>query len=304
MKVSVLLLTHNEESNISSCLAALAWCDDVVVVDSGSTDRTVEIARSHGARILLRPFDDFAHQRNFGLEHGEFRNEWVLHLDADEIVTAYFIEQMNTLIAPLGVDAWRVPSKTMLLGQWLRHAGMYPSYQVRLGLRDRLRFQQVGHGQREALSPERIATFPEPYLHYNFSHGMRRWLEKHVRYARDEARLILQDRSGVTPTDGQHDVSSRRRTLKRLASHLPLWLRPGARMFYILVVRQGIRDGRAGLFYALMLAIYEGMIAVFAYDLILGGTHRNVARSEAVVEASRIEESVAAITAPAGGQDA
>jgi glycosyltransferase involved in cell wall biosynthesis len=270
VKVSVLLLAHNEEANIPSCLAALAWCDDVVVVDSGSTDRTVEIARSYGARVLFRPFDDFATQRNFGLEHGEFRNDWILHLDADEIVTPAFVERLTDLQPEAGIDAWRVPSKTMLLGRWLRHAGMYPSYQVRLGHVERLRFQQVGHGQREALPSERVATFSEPYLHYNFSHGMRRWLEKHVGYALAEARLILQDRSRAMSVNRGDDPSARRRRLKSLSHRLPLWLRPAARMFYILVIQQGIRDGRAGLFYALMLSVYEGMIAVFAYDIMLG----------------------------------
>ena len=87
MKVSVLLLTFNEEGNLPRCLNALEWCDDIIVVDFGSTDRTVGLARQGRARVLHRPFDDFASQRNFGLSEGLPKHEWVLHLDADEVVT-------------------------------------------------------------------------------------------------------------------------------------------------------------------------------------------------------------------------
>jgi hypothetical protein len=269
VKVSTLILTLNEERNLPACLTALSWCDDIVVLDSGSTDTTLEIARAHGARILDRKFDTFAGQRNFGLEAGVFRHEWVLHLDADEVVTPAFVAQLTTLAPAPGVDAWRVPSKTMLFGRWLKHAGMYPTYQVRLGHRDRLRFKQVGHGQREDLPAERVATFAEPYLHYNFSHGMRSWLLKHVRYAEDEAREIIIRRNGAYKENVGSDATSRRRGAKALAARLPLWLRPIARVVYVLVLRQGFRDGRAGLAYAIMMGVYEGMTAIFVYDALL-----------------------------------
>lgn len=89
MKVSVLLLTMNEERNLPRCLDALSWCDDIALVDSGSTDETIEIARARNVRVLMiNPFQDFAAQRNFGLREAGFRHHWVLHLDADEVATA------------------------------------------------------------------------------------------------------------------------------------------------------------------------------------------------------------------------
>lgn len=269
MKVSVLVLTYNEEENLPRCLEALTWCDDLVVLDSGSTDRTVEIARLFGSRVLSRPFDTFAEQRNFGLSAGDFRHEWVLHLDADEVVTDEFRSALDRLEATPGVWAYRVPSKLMLLGQWLRHAGMYPTYQVRLGHRDRLRFKQVGHGQREDLPASSVATFVEPYLHYNFSHGLSAWFIKHVRYAREEAELAIAQR-GESGAPELGDVfrgsTGRRRAAKVFAGRLPWMLRPILRFFYIMIIRQGFRDGRAGLTYAIMLSVYEGMIAAFGYE--------------------------------------
>ena len=168
MTPSVVVLTFNEERNIERCLSSLGDLNDVVVIDSGSTDRTVALAEAAGARVLHRAFDDFAGQRNHALEHGDLRNEWVLHLDADEELTDEFRAELARLIGRDDLDGYRVPSKTMLNGQWLRRAGMYPTYQVRIGHRDRLRFVQVGHGQREASPPERIGTFDVPYLHHNF----------------------------------------------------------------------------------------------------------------------------------------
>lgn len=272
MQTSVLLLTFNEEKNLPSCLTGLGWCDDIVVVDSGSTDRTVEIAEAHGARILTRPFDDFARQRNFGLDEGSFRHEWVLHLDADEICPPDFVEALKSLSPANGTDAYHVPSKMMLFGQWLRHAGMYPTYQVRLGHRDRLRFVQVGHGQREDLPAERVGTFEVPYLHYSFANGIFSWLNKHVRYARDEAALIRSLRTGSNDGAGIHGASGRRRAAKATAAKLPAALRPLARFFYVYFLKQGFRDGKAGFAYAFMLSVYEGMTAIFVMDAMLGGS--------------------------------
>lgn len=264
MQVSVLLLTFNEEQNLPRCFEALAWCDDIIVIDSGSTDETVELARRQGARVLYRKFDDFASQRNFGLNEGLPRHEWVLHLDADEVVTESFVRELTALEPSPGIHAYHVPSKLMLHERWLRHAGMYPVYQVRLGHRDKLRFKQVGHGQREDLPAGQVGVFQEPYLHYNFSHGLAAWLRKHVKYAEEEARqirMVLASARGAT-----NSVVARRRAIKSLSRYLPYVLRPFARAFYMLIVKRAFLDGRAGLLYVGMVCTYEAMIALFLYD--------------------------------------
>jgi glycosyltransferase involved in cell wall biosynthesis len=263
MNVSVLLLTHNEAINLPRCLDALRWCDDIVTVDSGSTDGTIEIAEKRGVRVLRRAFDDFASQRNHGIENGQFRHEWILHLDADEVVTPELAKRLAEFAPPETVDAYLLPSKTIFRGKWLRHAGMYPAYQARLGRRDKLRFKLVGHGQREDLAPGRLATIDEPYLHFAFSHGPRAWLEKHLRYAADEVRD--RDKGHVVLRDLlSRDPVLRRRTLKLAGGSVPRTLRPAARFVYVYVLRGGFLDGRAGLHYAFMLAVYEGMQSVLA----------------------------------------
>lgn len=267
MKVSALLLALNEERNLPACLEALSWCDDIVVVDSGSTDETVAIAKKFGARVLVRRFDNFASQRNWGLENGEFRHDWVLHLDADEVSTPQFEQALASLEPPHDIDAYQVPSKTMFFGIWLRRAGMWPSYQVRLGRRDILRFVQVGHGQREDLPDERVGVFPEAYLHFSFSRGLAAWLKQHLRYAEDEVEQMCKTRfgSGAQPNRGG-GVTAGRRNLKGMVSRLPLTLRPLLKFCYVYFVRLGFLEGKRGFAYAFMLGVYEGMIAIIAMD--------------------------------------
>ena len=262
--VSVLILTLNEADNLPRCLDALAWCDDVVVLDSGSTDGTVELARARGARVLERPFDDFATQRNFGIDAGDWRHEWILHLDADEVVTPDLVEELARRVGRETFLAYRLPSRLMFMGQWLRHCGDYPAYQVRLGRRDALRFHQVGHGQREALAPDQVGTFEADYLHYSFSKGLGDWFARHNRYSDDEARHALglaQAGGGFRPGDLlSGDRTTRRRALKDLAANLPL--RGTLRLLHLFVLRGGFRDGRAGWIYCRMMSVYEQMIAI------------------------------------------
>ena len=273
MGISVLLLTLNEAANLPACMAALAWADDVVVLDSFSQDETLAVAVRLGARIYQRAFDDFAGQRNYALDQIPFQHEWVLHLDADEIVTPALRAEMEAAVAAGRYDAWRVPSKMMFMGRWLRYSGLYPSYQVRLGHRDRFRFKQVGHGQREDLAPERIGTLTEPYLHYSFSKGLSDWVDKHNRYASAEAREAVRllasggglDWAGLVA----REPTRRRRALKALSIRLPL--RPLLRFLYMYVLRRGFLDGRAGLTYCRLLAIYEYLIVLKTRELRAGG---------------------------------
>jgi glycosyltransferase involved in cell wall biosynthesis len=142
--ISVVILALNEELNLPRCLEAISWCDDVLIVDSFSSDATLEIAAGHGVRVVQRAFDSFAGQRNFAVEHCELRHEWIFHLDADEVMTPDLSADVLERIAGTDKDAYRVSSKLMFHGKFLRHTGLFPWYQVRLGRRGKLPFTQVG----------------------------------------------------------------------------------------------------------------------------------------------------------------
>ncbi|HTV48110.1 MAG TPA: glycosyltransferase family 2 protein [Phycisphaerae bacterium] len=260
--ISVLIITYNEEINIARCLDSLKWSDDILVLDSFSTDRTVEIATAKGARILKNRFVNFAQQRNFGLINGNLKHDWILHLDADEVVTPELQRELQENATGGKKDAYRLASKMIFQGRWLKHSGLYPSYQVRFGKRDRLNFIQAGHGQRESLPPETIGTLREPLLHYSFSKGIQDWLERHNRYSTTEAEKFLEN-TGVQKVDWAglfSDAPRRRRALKDISGFLPC--RSALRFIYMYFLRLGFLDGRAGFTYCRLLAIYEYFIVL------------------------------------------
>jgi len=259
LPVSVLILTLNESGNIARCMNAVAWSDDIVVLDSFSTDETPVRAAALGARVHQRAFDTFADQRNYAIDAIGFRHDWVLHLDADEVVTDELRNEIAEVIQRDRYAAYRIASKLMFMGKWLRFSGMYPTYQVRLGRKDALRFQQVGHGQRETLEAARIGTLKAPYLHFGFSKGIADWIERHNRYSSDEARqglrVLQENRVGLAGLFSLGDPVRRRRALKQLSVRLPC--RPMLRFLYMYFLRLGFLDGRAGWVYCRLLAMYE-----------------------------------------------
>jgi hypothetical protein len=147
---------------------------------------------------------------------------------------------------------------------------MWPGYQVRIGHVERLKFTMAGHGQREIVPSDRVSTFPVPLLHYTFSHGLKASLEKHVRYADDEARANLNRlpaRGAIRAALFGSDSVERRRGAKALASLVPLFARPIVRFLYIYVYRLGFLDGITGFVYAFLVSVYEGMIALLIYEM-------------------------------------
>lgn len=265
--ISVVILTHNEETNIGRCLDAVSWSDDILVVDSFSDDRTVEISKRYGARVIQRAFKDFSSQRNFASEQGELKHEWVLHLDADEIVTPELRAELSEAVFG-GKDAYRVSSKLIFCGKFLRHAGLFPWYQVRFGRKQALRFKQVGHGQRETLEPSRIGTLKSSLLHFNFSKGLSAWIERHNRYSTAEAYQNVYgyaDDDVSIPDLFSFATDRRRRAAKKLFRRLP-W-RATIRFVYMYLLRGGILDGRPGLTYCRLLAWYEWLIVLKEREL-------------------------------------
>lgn len=256
---SVLILTLNEEENLPRCLASLAGVDDVVVLDSGSTDRTQDLARAAGARVFTRAFDNFADQRNYAQHSLSFRHRWVFHLDADEEMTPGLVKECAAACTRADLDGFFAAPKMIFRGRWIRHCTDYPAYQARLVRVPEFRFIQVGHGQREA--PDlRLGQLTENYLHHVPSDAAE-WLAKHRRYAREEAEEILRNRSTANkrPKLLSSDPLERRRAVKSLSHRLPF--RGPARFIYQYFLRGGFLDGRAGLLYCTWLARYEGYIA-------------------------------------------
>ncbi len=260
--VSIVVLTLNERVNIADCLESCDWCDDVHVLDSGSTDGTRELAESLGASVHVNPFESFGKQRNWAIDNIPLKHDWVFHLDADERFTPELVREIAELLREdPPFDGYHVPHKLMFMGRWLKRAGGYPTYQMRLFHKSRMRFIDHGHGQREA--PEtRVGTVGEPYLHHVFSKGLYDWLDKHNRYSSLEALQVIKQAGHRTRLSDitASDPVRRRRAWKELGYRLPA--RPTLRMFMTLFVLGGIFEGRPARTYARLLAMYEEMISL------------------------------------------
>ena len=254
---SVVILTLNEERDLPGCLASVAGCDDIVVLDSGSTDATVKLARGAGARVFVRGFDSFAGQRNYANASIPFRHPWVFHLDADEQMTPELhAECLGVASSTTDRDGYYAAPKMLWEQQWIPHCTDYPAWQARFVKVPGFRFIDVGHGQREA--PEmRMGRLENSYLHHLSSGGDEEWLTKHRRYARVEAQAFLGQQRGFRLAEVfARDRLRRRRALKHLSYRLPF--RSAARFIYQYFLRRGFQDGAAGLHYCRLLAQYEG----------------------------------------------
>ena len=258
---SVLILTLNEERKLPACLASAAGCDDVVVLDSGSADHTVAVAREAGARVLVNPFENFAQQRNYAHRAIEFRHPWVFHLDADEQMTAELRAECAAYRGDEPLDGCYVAPRMLWAGRWIPHCTDYPAWQARFVKARGFEFVQAGHGQREAPSM-RMDRLRTNYLHDLSADGVDGWLAKHRRYAREEAAAFLAGDTGkgwLRRALLAGSPLARRRALKHLSYHLPG--RPALRFIYQYLLRGGFLDGSAGYHYCRLLARYEGFAA-------------------------------------------
>ncbi len=261
---SVIVLTHNEADNIAPCLSLLSGFGEIIVVDSGSTDGTLDRLREDfpHVRVLHHPFEDFGRQRNWALDHGHPQYEWVLFLDADERCTRECADAIAAAISsPDSHVGFFLCYRNLFLGRWIKHCTMYPTWQLRLLKRGRVRYQKEGHGQREVMSGS-AGYIHTPYDHLGFSKGIANWIARHNEYSSNEIELItrLAGSSFSISTLFTRDPVARRRALKQLAARAPL--RPLARFLYLYIVRRGFLDGRPGLLFCLLRVAHELHIVV------------------------------------------
>ena len=254
--LTALILTYNEQENISRALDSISWIPQIIVVDSYSTDETVKLASGYSnVTVVQRAFDSFANQCNFGLEH--VTTDWVLSLDADYVVTPELREQIRMLDPNSSVAGYSVDFRYCIFGQPLR-ASLYPARTV-LYRRKLAQYRDEGHGHRVTVDGQ-IEKLPGKIDHDDRK-PLSRWIESQDRYARLEARYLLNADSGLSVNG--HQLSGGTRELKpqdRL--RLAIYFAPIVMFFYLLFGRGLILDGWRGWYYVVQRTIAEFLLSI------------------------------------------
>lgn len=268
--ISVLILTKNEQADLPGCLESVKWCDNVTVFDSFSDDKTVEIALNAGANVVQRNFDNWSAHQNWGLANISFKYSWVLYIDADERVSESLYDNLKEFNPGNdSIVAYEIQRRDFAWdGRWLKYSQMSPYY-LRLFKPEKMRYERL-------VNPLSIPDGPigkiEGFLdHYPFSKGIRFWLNRHLGYADLEASTRIDDIKGKTNFSFRKALFSKDFTEKRyhqkgLFYKMPL--RPFIKWFYMVVVRRAFLDGKAGLSYSMLQAIYEYFIVLKTREML------------------------------------
>lgn len=265
---AIYILTYNEEIDIGECIESALLSDDVIVVDSFSTDRTVEIAQQYPVQVVQHRFESHGKQRTWMLESVKTKYDWIYILEADERMTPELFQECLAIAQSPEHVGYYVAERVMFMGRWIPNSTQYPRYQLRLLQKGKVWFTDYGHTEREVCEGS-TGFIKETYPHYTSGKGLSRWLEKHNRYSTDEAAETLKQlQSGTVNWQalffGTSEVE-RRHALKDLSLRLPL--RPLIRFLYMYFLLKGFLDGQAGFRWCVLQAFYEYLIILKAWEL-------------------------------------
>ncbi|MEO0514403.1 MAG: glycosyltransferase family 2 protein [Planctomycetota bacterium] len=262
LPISILLLVKNEEEHLPEVLKSVEGFGEVVVVDSMSTDRTVEIAEQHGCRVVQRVFDDWATHQNWVVENVDFKHEWIFSLDADERMTPAVKKEVAAIASqdPPPHRAYYCERDNFLFGQCLRHA-LSGAVVMRFYQPKEVRFARRVNQQPVLKEP--AGYLKNRFIHYHFSRGFSQWFSKHNLYSTWEAMEWIEAEQ-KTPISFKalfsRDWNTRVQALKRLSFALPF--RPALKFFYLYLWRLGFLDGRPGFHCCMLMGIFEYMIGL------------------------------------------
>jgi glycosyltransferase involved in cell wall biosynthesis len=232
MTLSVAIITLNEEKNIEACLETVKWANEIVLVDSGSTDKTLEKARAYTSKIYSHPFKDFSSQKNEAIKHAT--QDWVFILDADERVTPALAQEINETIQKNQLTAYKVKRLTHFFQKPLRHSGTQNDAPIRLFPRGRAHYDQPVHEQIVTDLPVRSLT------HY---------LEHHTTKDRAQYNYKLQQYIPL-------EIQAMKQNNKK-PSWIKMLLQPPAKFIFLYFFKLGFMDGSTGLQFALLSAYYD-----------------------------------------------
>jgi glycosyltransferase involved in cell wall biosynthesis len=245
--LSAFIITLNQEAAIGECLASVSFADDIVVVDTGSTDRTVEIARGYTDRVFTASWQGFGRTKNYALD--QTRGDWVFSLDTDERVPAALKDEIRAVVQADGpFSGYRVPRKNYFCGRWIRHLGWYPDYTLRLFRRGQGRFRnREVHEEVVVTGP--VGTLTTPLEHYSYN-SVGEYVSRMDRYARLAAVELA--KNGQRPYPGE------------------LVYRPFFAFLHLYLFRRGFLEGTTGYTLAVLMSLYKFLKYYYLRELAHG----------------------------------
>lgn len=254
---TILLLTYNESANLPACLKSLEEVNvPIFVVDSYSTDNTLDILTSHGIKYVQHPFENYAKQRNWSQENNPYKTEWVFHLDAGERFTSELVAWLNTSFDPKGaVDGYMFSRRTLIFGKWVKYGGHYPNFHLRLyrwqkgNCEDKVYDQHFvvnGDSKTVKAGVDIIDTVMDSWQSFSIGHA--RWSV----FEAIEILAATEEKGEVKPKLFGSPIEQRRWLKNNVFQKSPLFLRAFLYFFYRYFLRLGFLDGATGLAFHLL----------------------------------------------------
>jgi len=246
--ISVIILTYNEELNLENCLKSISdWANEILIVDSYSTDKTLEIAKKYGAKITQHPFENQARQFNWALDSLKIKNDWILRLDADEYLTKELKQEIGDVLAKesisinqlnqhksAAVNGYYIKRRVYFMGRWIKHGGYYPTWFLRLFRKGKAKSEIRKVDEHVVLTEGEAGKLKNDFIHDDRK-DLTWWTDNHNDYSSREAADFLSE-----------DYGSRK---KRYYYRLPMFCRAFLYFIYRYFFRLGFLDGKQGLIY-------------------------------------------------------
>ena len=273
MGISFIILSFNSKETINATLqSACRVSDDVHIVDSFSTDNTLEIARRYGANIVQHEFENYSVQRNWAIDTLSLKYEWQLHLDADERLSDGLVEEMNSLksLLPENVNGYYIPRLVHFLGRPIRHGGMFPIWHMRLFRNGTGRCEKRCYDQHFYVNGA-TSRLTQPMID-DHRMSLSEWVKRHNQWADAEVEeLLLIEKDGAIEGRIQGVPVEKKRALRGFYYCMPIFVRPFLLFLYRYVFRLGLLDGQAGLiFFVLQTFWFRFLIDAKLFERRLG----------------------------------
>lgn len=272
--ISAIVLTYNEELNIENCLQGLCdWATEIFIVDSGSQDRTLEIAEKYKAKVFSHSFKTHAKQWNWAFQNLPIASEWILALDADQRLTPELWEEITEVLKspPRDIDGFYLCRRQIFRGRWIRHGGYYPKHLLKLFRRGKVKSDENELLDFRFYVPGKTAKLHHDLIEDNQNDlNLNFWISKHTRFADLQAQEeFLRRRNGIRWTVqpslfGTPD--QRTLWLKNLWYHFPLYLRPFLYFFYRYLLRLGFLDGKQGFIFHFLQSLWYRLLVDIKID--------------------------------------